>query len=192
MFYRTTTSARGYQYTVAPFFCYASGMATQIFKHMMPKDIPVFSTYVLSPEGKHFTGWEFDVLVGKPEDPGPYYPLEKRRQALALRSLKIDAIGWLFQTPCLIECKPDAGLSAIGQVNGYATYYERMFGVYPRKMIVCESMRNQIQILCDVNSIDVRIVPPADTETIVNAVTYVVPLLVSSPLGPNPLALPKL
>jgi hypothetical protein len=164
---------------------------SQIFKHMMPKDIPVFATYVLSPEGQTYTSWEFDVLVGQPTDPGPFYPLEKRRQALYLNALKIDAIGWLYNTPTLIECKPDARLSAIGQIESYARWYQRMFNILPRKMIVCESMRGQVQTIAEEMNILVRIVPAADYLTIADAIAYVTPKIGPSPLFPNPFAMPS-
>jgi hypothetical protein len=165
--------------------------STQVFRHMMPRDIPVFATYVFSPEGQQYTSWEFDVLVGDPEDPGPFYPANKRRQALYLGALKIDAVGWLFSTPTLIECKPDAGLSAIGQIEGYAKWYQLIFGVYPRKMIVCESMRRQIETICNLLDIQVRIVPPANNLVIDQAIAYITPKIAPSPIGPNPLEITK-
>ena len=167
-------------------------MATQIFKHMMPKDIPPFCTYLLSDEGQQYTSWQFDDLVGDPDDPGPMFPMSARRQALYVGALKIDCVGWLFSTPTLIECKPDAGLSAIGQIEGYAKWYSLMYNIYPRKMIVCESMRGQVQTVAELLDIQVRIVQPANIETIERALVYVVPLIQPSPLFANPLELPKL
>lgn len=165
--------------------------ATQTFKHMFPNDIPPFATYIFTPEGQQYTSWEFDVILGNPDDPGPFYPMNKRRQALYLGALKVDAIGWLFATPTLIECKPDADLGAIGQIDGYADFYRITFGVAPRKMIVCESMREQVQQVAGWHGIEVRIVPPANPLVIENAVTYVKPLIKPSPLAPNPLELPR-
>jgi hypothetical protein len=166
-------------------------VSTQVFKHMMPKDIPPFCSYVLSPEGQHYTSWEFDVIVGQPTDPGPFYPMEKRRQALYLNALKIDAIGWFFNTPTLIEAKPDARLSAIGQVMGYAKWYKHMFGIVPGMMIVCQSMRDQVRIAAEDYDIQVRIMKPADPLQIAEAIAYIVPKIGGSPLFPNPLDLPK-
>ena len=163
----------------------------QIFKHMMPLDIPVFATYLLSPEGQSYTSWEFDVICGLPADPGPYYPLQARYQAIYLNALKIDAIGWFHNSPTLIECKPDARLGAIGQVTSYAMWYERMFGLRPRMMIVAESMREQVQIAARHQGVEVRIVKNADPLEIAEAIAYVVPLIQPSPFLPNPLELPR-
>ncbi len=147
--------------------------APLIMRHMMPRDIPLFSTYVLSPEGQDYHAWEFDVIVGDPDDPGPFYPANVRRQALYLNALKIDAVGWFFATPTLIECKPNAGLSAIGQIAGYQEWYNLIFGVKPRGMIVCQRMTRQIETLCILQNIEVRRVQPADPSTVLRATEYV-------------------
>jgi len=146
-----------------------------ILKHMAAKDIPLFASYLFSEEGQHYHHWEFDVIVGDPEDPGPFFPMSARRQALYLNSLKIDAIGWFFSTPKLIECKPNAGLGAIGQVLGYRKWYEIIFGLAPSMLIVCARMPRQIRILCDINEIAYRIVTPADQFTVDRAIQYVRP-----------------
>ena len=166
-------------------------MATQVLKHMMPRDIPPFCTFLLSPEGQAFTSWQFDEIVGEPHDPGPFFPMSARAQSLYLGALKIDAVAWFYNTPTLIEAKPDATLSAIGQIDSYADWYDIMYGIQPGKMIVCESMRGQVQTIAERKGIQVRIVPPADNETIARALIYVLPLIKPSPLFPNPLELPS-
>lgn len=161
----------------------------QILKHMMPRDIPLFATYFLSPEGQHYTNWEFDVLVGDPEIPGSHYPLAQQRQAAYLNSLKIDAVGWLFSTPTLIECKPKAGLGALGQVLGYQRWYEIIFGVKPRGMIVAREMSRQVQTLCLLEDISVRIVEPANDFFVSDAINRVRPLIKKLSILPTPQSL---
>ena len=149
----------------------------QIMKHMSVKDVPLFATYLLGEEGQKYTGWEFDVIIGDPVDPGPFYPANQRKQALYLNALKIDAVGWLFGTPTLIECKPNAGCGAIGQVTSYQEWYRIIFGVKPRGVIVCERMPRQIQTLCILQNIDFRIVQPANELVTQQAIDYVRPLI---------------
>ena len=148
---------------------------TQVLRHMAPKDIPLFASYLFTPEGQTFTAWEFDVLVGDPEDPGVFYPPNVRRQALYLNALKIDAVGWLFSTPALIECKPNAGLNALGQILGYQKWYQIIFGTKPRGIIVCQRMTRQVETLCTIDEIDVRRVTPASDFTVERAIEYVKP-----------------
>lgn len=165
--------------------------ATQVFKHMFPNDIPPFASYVFTPEGQSYTSWEFDVVLGNPDDPGPFYPANKRAQAVYLGALKVDAIGWFFSTPTLIECKPEADLGAIGQIDGYSDFFRLTFGVQPRKMIVCNEMSTQVQQVAGWHNIDVRICPDAIPSVIEAAINYVRPLIKPSPLGPNPLEIPR-
>lgn len=134
----------------------------QILTHMSQKDIPLFATYYFTAEGQSYQGWEFDVVIGDPEDPGAHYPPNLRRQALYLNSLKIDALGWYFNTPTLIECKPNATCGAIGQVLSYQKWYRMNFGIQPAMMIVCQRMSRQIETLCLYDQIAVRRVLPAD------------------------------
>ena len=164
---------------------------TQVFRHMMPRDIPPFCSFLLSPEGQQFTSWEFDVIVGEPEDPGALYDLNKRRQAMYLNALKIDAIGWFFNTPTLIEAKPDADIGAIGQIDSYADWYRMLYGVMPAKMIVCNAMRRQVQTVCQWHDIQVRIFQDASPLDIQTATAYILPKIKASPLFPNPLVIPR-
>ena len=149
----------------------------QILKHMAEKDVPLWVTYFRSPEGQAYTAWEFDVLVGDPEEPGPFFPASLRRQALYLNALKIDAVGWFFATPTLIECKPNAGLAALGQIIGYQEWYHLIFGLKPSMMIVCHRMSRQVQTLCIIKEVAVRIVQPSDPYQIDQSIRQVRPLI---------------
>lgn len=147
----------------------------QTLKHMMPNDIPLWASYFFTPEGQSFHQWEFDAITGDPEDPGAYYPPAARRQALYLNSLKIDAIGWIYDTPTLIECKPIGNLGAVGQINGYRIWYQIHFAYLPQGVLVCQQMSRQVQIYCDLTGIAYRIVQPADPATVNNAINLVRP-----------------
>lgn len=157
----------------------------QILKHMAPRDIPLFATYFLSPEGQNYTAWEFDVLVGDPDEPGPFFPEAQRRQAMYLNSLKIDAVGWLFETPTLIECKPNGNLGAYGQVTAYRKWYQLIFNITPGCLIVCRRMSRQVKILCDIAEIAVRVVDPASEWDTSRAIAAVRPMVQRKSILPN-------
>ncbi len=133
----------------------------QIAKHMFPRDLPVWATFYRSEEGQQYDGWEFDVLVGNPKDPGSFYPPAQRRQAMYLSALKIDAVAWFLNTPRIIEFKPDAGCGALGQVLIYQEWYRIIFGVKPVGMIVCEEMSDQVESICNLLGVTVIQLPPA-------------------------------
>ena len=147
----------------------------QILTHMSRKDMEVFATYYFTPEGQSFQHWEFDIIVGDPEDPGMYYPPNIRRQALYLNSLKIDALAWFYNSPLIIECKPNATAGAIGQVLTYKTWYKINFDRECSTMIVCSRMAKQLVTMCNINEIAVRVVPQADSLTIQQCIQSVAP-----------------
>lgn len=128
---------------------------------MFPRDIPPFASYILSPEGQSWTGFEFDIIVGNPRDPGPFFPPEKRRQAMYLGALKIDCVAWFHNTPTIIEAKPDADLAAVGQVLVYRWWYEKLFSLKPSLMVVANFMTDQIQEYCFAHDIALRLFPDA-------------------------------
>jgi hypothetical protein len=161
----------------------------QILKHMMPRDIPLFASYVLTPEGMGYTGWEFDVLVGAPADPGAHFPDNQRRAALYINALKIDAVGWLYNTPRLIECKPDAGCGALGQILGYQRWYSIIFGHEPAMMIICRRMSAQVEHLCNLWDIEVKKVLPASDFDVERAIAYVRDRRVNRSILPDYLSL---
>jgi hypothetical protein len=146
-------------------------------RHMSRQDERVLASYVFTPEGQSYDAWEFDVLVGAPHDPGPFYPRAARRAALYQNSLKVDAIGWFANTPTAIECKPRGGLSAIGQIHAYRQWYREIFAQEPGGTIVCSSMSRQVQQACFWNDIRVIILPPASDYQVSLAEAYVKPLI---------------
>jgi hypothetical protein len=149
----------------------------QILTNMSRHDQEVFAAYVLSPEGQSYDAWEFNVLTGRPNDPGRYYPAAQRKAALYQNALKIDAIGWFSDTPTIIEAKPRAGLAAIGQAISYRQWYREHFGAQPDTLIVCSSMSDQIRQNAAWNNIRVVTIQPANDFAIQAAVSYVTPLI---------------
>jgi hypothetical protein len=139
----------------------------QIATHMFPRDLPVWASFYLTEQGQEYDAWEFDVTVGNPKDPGAFYPPAQRRQSIYLSALKIDAVAWFLNTPRIIEFKPDAGCGALGQVLIYQEWYRIIFGVKPVGMVVCESMSDQVESICNLFGVAVIQLPPAsdfDTE----------------------------
>lgn len=157
----------------------------QLLANMSKHDQEVFATYVFTQEGQHYTDWEFNVLTGMPDDPGVFYPRTQRAQALYLNALKIDAIAWFLSSPTVIECKPRAGLSAIGQAVAYRQWYQAHYGVTPNALIVCSSMSAQVQQNARWSGIDVRLVQPAQPQTIKAAIDYLRPRVTRKSILPG-------
>lgn len=149
----------------------------QLLANMSKHDQEVFATYVFTQEGQHYTDWEINPLTGNPQDPGVFFPRTQRAQALYLNALKIDAIGWFLSSPTLIECKPHAGPSALGQILCYRQWYQAHYAVTPNAMIVCSSMSPQVQQNARWSGIEVRLVQPAQPQLIQAAIEYLRPLI---------------
>lgn len=162
--------------------------APQTLTHMSRHDERVFATYLFTQEGQTFDTWEFDVLVGDPDDPGAHYPANSRYQALYVNALKIDAIGWFFNSPTLIECKSRAGLGAIGQAITYQQWFQQIFAIPARTLIVCTSMSRQCQTSALWNRVDVQILPPASDFQVIQAKAYVKPRIQKRSIMPQLLA----
>ena len=144
----------------------------QLWRHMFPADVAPFASYILSDEGQRWTQFEFDIVVGAPNDPGPFFPIERRQQAFYLGALKIDCVAWFGEFPTIIECKPDADCGAIGQLYVYQWWYQQLFQVKPALLVVCNFLPEQIKIYCQAHNIGVAVYPDADQTTIDIACRY--------------------
>ena len=144
-------------------------MAKPAFPHMFPNDVPLFSAFVLSPEAEKFDRWDFDVKVGIPIDPGPAFDPQILGMAIAISLLRIDAVGFQVTQPTIFEVKPDARLSALGQVIAYCFYYQEQFGVACRRGVITDSMTPQVAKVYAAYDIQIYLVQPASTAEILLA-----------------------
>jgi len=91
---------------------------------MMPGDVPLWQRF-LTQHGEYFDSFDYDRHVGQGVDIDPAWPEEIVRAALALTQKRIDAVGYKGPEVWLFEVKPDAGLSALGQLLSYKALWER-------------------------------------------------------------------
>src|SRR5262245_7834065 len=137
--------------------------------HMMPRDLPLWAGFLLSPLSKPFAKYEYDVHVGVGCDPGPAYEPSLRKMAITLTQLRMDAIGWDQQTPTIFEVKPDARLSAFGQVLAYCYYYHKQFGVRCRRGVVTDTMTPDVAELSRAHDVDSYLGAPASPDGLLEA-----------------------
>jgi len=97
------------------------------YPHMLPNETVIWDRF-LKRHGDYFEGFEYDVRVG--EGIGEPVNLVEpwRSAAIALSRKRIDAVGRRGQEVWLFEVKPEAGLSAIGQLMAYKVLYEDEHG----------------------------------------------------------------
>lgn len=68
--------------------------------------------------------FDYNVRIGTGVDPGPAFPDNIRKMAIAIRSLRLDAVGWKGDTPTIFEVKRRAGPENVGQLLTYRAVWE--------------------------------------------------------------------
>lgn len=68
--------------------------------------------------------FDYNVRIGTGVDPGPAFPDNIRKMAIAIRSLRLDAVGWNGDTPTIFEVKRRAGPENVGQLLTYRAVWE--------------------------------------------------------------------
>jgi len=124
------------------------------YPHMKPSDVEIWERYI-NKYPNAYENVQYDFNVG---DPPPFNPLgndgEDLNQDLLYR-LKIDVVGHTGYETDIIEIKPNAGPSAIGQVKGYKTLYIRdeLPNRPVRMLIVTDKLQPNMEYLCKVEGI---------------------------------------
>lgn len=103
---------------------------------------------------------QYDYHVG---DAPPFNTLtddnEDQNQDMLYR-LRIDAIGHNGNTLDVIEIKPNAGPSCIGQVMSYKTLFERdeEYNGAVRSVIITDTLKPNMDFLCEAENIKLIVV----------------------------------
>jgi hypothetical protein len=145
------------------------------FPHMLPHDVGLFAAFVLSEEGQQYEQWQFDFHLGPGTDPGPIYDPVMRQVATLLTQLRVDAIGWISGEPTIFEVKPDARLSAFGQLLAYCWFWHGQYGRPCHRGVITDSMTDQVRLLYEAHDISIHLVQETDSLGIQRAVNYVRP-----------------
>lgn len=116
---------------------------------MLPRDKAIWDRF-LEQHGSYFERFDYDTHVGEGIGDIAGETDQTRRIALALTQKRIDAVGYKGSEIWVIEIKPYAGLSAIGQVVSYEILYNKDFGEgkVTHKAIVTDRTDADIHILC--------------------------------------------
>lgn len=143
------------------------------FPHMMAHDVPLFASFVLTPDGRRFTRWEFDVQVGQGHLTGSEFDAPIRLTAYDVSKLRIDAIGWRDGIPWIFEVKPHASLSALGQVIAYRYFYQLERFVTPQIAIISDWFKPDMATVCAALGIHLFTVGEATWDELLAACNWV-------------------
>lgn len=93
-----------------------------IYRHMTPSHIPLWQEF-LKLHGNKYNAFEYDVCVGEGTPPVEGIPEFAKKDWLDLTKKRIDVIGFKPNCIDIIEIKPRAGLSSLGQLLSYKTLF---------------------------------------------------------------------
>jgi len=124
------------------------------YPHMMANDIVIWERFLKS-SFNTFDGFSYDIHVGAGRGYSDYDPEWKIRLAKALTAFRIDAVGWHGRFATIIEVKPFAGLSALGQITAYGTLWIEFFPDKPLEalLIVTDSTTDDVKKVYKANNI---------------------------------------
>jgi len=93
------------------------------------------------------------VIEGETGTPWP-------RMAKMLSQKRIDVVGWVGDSPTIIEVKKRVGLSALGQVLGYRILFMKDLKHFPepKLLIICEMISEDDHLVLEGNRIPVEVV----------------------------------
>jgi len=129
------------------------------YPHMKPRDIEIWERFI-DKYPDYYDSVQYDYHVG---DAPPFNTLMDDDEDLnqdALYRLKIDVVGHIGGKVDIIEIKPDANPSTIGQVKGYKAIYERdeEKGVKAGMVIITDKLRPNMEYLSRVEGIRIVVV----------------------------------
>lgn len=94
------------------------------FLHLLPTERNLWEKW-FSKYSQGWEGYEYDVHVGEGVTVGEDYPDWARSMAKLLTQKRIDVLAWRQGRPWIFEVKPQAGLSAYGQLLAYRELWMR-------------------------------------------------------------------
>lgn len=127
---------------------------------MLPREILIWQNWLRLHQAQ-YTRFDYNVRVGPGYDPGPGWPEEMRRMAIANSQKRMDAVIWQGIQATLIEVKDRAGASALGQLLTYFPLWSATYSDVPRAKMLLVSNRIQpgIDVAAAYHGVSVETVP---------------------------------
>jgi hypothetical protein len=112
---------------------------------MQVDEILVWRNWLQLHQGE-YDRFDYNVRIGTGVDPGPAFPDNIRKMAIAIRSLRLDAVGWKGDVPTIFEVKRRAGPENVGQLLTYRAVWEAQsgFAIAPRLVLVASELIQHI------------------------------------------------
>jgi len=97
-----------------------------LFPHLLPREIAIWVRFL----ARHRTMCDFfqyDVHVGEGIDVSGRYPAEYVEMVRKLTQKRIDVVGFTPEKVFIFEVKPDAGLTALGELLAYIFFFSKKY-----------------------------------------------------------------
>jgi len=109
-----------------------------------------------------FERYEYDVCLGGQNAERVAADHELKPMWVTLCQKRIDVVGWTGTKATLIEVKPVAGFSALGQIIGYGWLWnkEKVASSFPSLLVVCEFLDADLAGVFAELAVRVLVVPP--------------------------------
>lgn len=119
------------------------------YPHMLPADVELWNRFL---DHNDFPGATvaYDVHVGTPAHVPPGTQENYARMIVALSTYRIDAVLYLPDETAVVEVKPHAGPTAIGQVLSYTLLFRKLYPQLPttHPIILTDTARPDTPYLC--------------------------------------------
>ena len=102
------------------------------YSHLRPEDVMIWERFIIK-YPKFYDSVDYDLKVGNPRDYPEVNEDQYKKDLEYLSRKRVDVVGYKGDEIHIIELKPRASFSAIGQVIGYTDLY-RPFA--PEKSLV--------------------------------------------------------
>ena len=129
------------------------------YPHMKPADVAIWERFMTNHEN-FFDRVDYDFHVGEGADFLPTNEDTPDGRENRLYQKKIDVIGYKNNDVRLIEVKPIAGMSALGQILTYRELYLQSKGAHksPNMMVICEKIMAEMKDVYKSKSVVVMVV----------------------------------
>lgn len=128
------------------------------YPHMKPADVAIWERFIES-NPNAYEKVLYDVHVGSAPDFDTVVGDSADSSDINLYLKKIDVVGLKGGTIDIIELKPNAGASALGQVLGYVILYKREFApsAEPRPVVITDVMKNDMETMAKAMGVTVLV-----------------------------------
>lgn len=129
------------------------------YPHMMPYDVAIWERFIEQfPDA--YDHVQYDVKVGTPPEFDTVVHAPTGGDAINLYKKKIDVVGYKGDQIDIIELKPHAGASALGQIHGYGILYKAEFSppVEPKLIVITDQLMPDMGLLAHTMGVQLVVV----------------------------------